>query len=172
MPAVPYIGEIAIYAFGFPPQGWVPCAGQVLNIIQFRTLFQLFGTTYGGDGVTTFGLPNLQGRASISAGQGPGLSPYTRGQSGGETAHTLTIPEMASHNHGAAIASDTSQLNPQGSYWAPNTGGNKTYSATANGSMSGLAVGGAGSGEAHPNMQPYLAMNVCIALTGVFPGRE
>jgi microcystin-dependent protein len=168
----PFLGQIGIFAFGFPPRYWVPCAGQLLNIARNQALYTLLGTTFGGDGKTTFGLPNLQGRAPVSAGQGQGLSPYTRGQYGGETAHTLTIPEMAPHRHGAATASDTSQPSAQGNYWAPNTGGNATYSATADGSMSGLAVGLAGSGEAHPNMQPYLALNVCISLAGAYPIRD
>jgi len=167
----PFLGQIGIFAFDYPPSGWAFCAGQVLNIAQNQPLYTLLGSSFGGDGVTTFGLPNLQGRTPIGVGQGPGLSPYTRAQSGGEADHTLTIPEMPKHTHGVAAASDTSQMSPQGNYWAPNTGGNPTYSATAEGTMSGLAVGPAGSGEAHPNMQPYLALNVCISLTGRYPRR-
>jgi microcystin-dependent protein len=168
----PFIGQIGVFSFPFAPRGWAFCNGQIMSIGQNQALFSLLGTTYGGDGVTTFGLPNLQGRAQVSSGQGAGLSPYALGQVGGEAAHTLIIAEMAAHIHGAATASDTTQLSPQAHYWAPDVGGNNTYSATAAGGMSGAAVGIGGSGQGHANMQPYLALNFCIALQGVYPSRN
>jgi microcystin-dependent protein len=170
--ADPFLGQISIFSFGFAPKGWAFCTGQTLQIAQNQALFSLLGTTYGGDGVRTFGLPDLQSRAALSSGRGPGLSPYTLGQIGGESAHTLTIQEMPSHAHGAATASDTTQLSPVGRYWAPNTQGNATYSATATGIMSANAVGLSGNSQPHPNMQPYLAVNFCIALVGVYPSRN
>jgi microcystin-dependent protein len=154
------------------PKGWAFCNGQILSIAQNQALFSLLGTTYGGDGITTFGLPNLQSRAAVSAGQGPGLSPYTLGQTGGEAGHSLTTAEMAAHAHGAATASNTTQLSPQAHYWAPNTGGNATYSATTSGTLAVNAIGVAGNGQPHANMQPSLAVNFCIALVGVFPSRN
>jgi microcystin-dependent protein len=168
----PFIGQIGLFSFGYAPRGWAFCNGQLMAIAQNQALFSLLGTTYGGDGVTTFGLPNLQNRAQVSSGQGAGLSSYVLGQVGGEVTHTLTIAEMAPHIHGAATASDTTQLNPQAHYWAPNTGGNNTYSATSSAGMSGAAVGIGGSGQGHANMQPYLALNFCIALQGVYPSRN
>jgi len=166
-----FLGQIGIYSFGFPPKGWVACNGQILQVAQNQALASLLGATFGGNGVTTFGLPNLQSRAVVSAGQGAGLSPYALGQAGGENAHSLTVDEMPRHTHGAATASDTSQLTPVGNYWAPNTGGNNTYSATAAGIMSPNAVGVSG-GQPHSNVQPYLVVNFCIALVGIYPSKD
>jgi microcystin-dependent protein len=170
--ADPFIGQISLFAFAFAPKGWAFCNGQLLSIAQNQALFSLLGTTYGGDGITTFRLPNLQNRAAMSSGQGPGLSNYALGQVGGETGHTLTTAEMAPHVHGAATATDTSQLTPKAHYWAPNIDGNNTYSATAIGTMAANAVGVAGDGQPHQNMQPHLALNFCIALVGVFPSHN
>jgi microcystin-dependent protein len=166
-----FLGQIGIFSFGFPPRGWVACNGQILQIAQNNALFSLLGKTWGGDGVTTFGLPNLESRAVVSAGKGAGLSGYVLGQFGGESTHTLTVQEMPYHTHGAATASDTSQLTPVGNYWAPNTGGNNTYSATAAGIMSPNAVGVSG-GQPHSNVQPYLVVNFCIALVGIYPSKD
>src|SRR5262245_22345783 len=125
--ADPFLGQIGVFSFGFAPKGWAFCNGQILSIGQNQALFSLLGTTYGGDGVTTFGLPNLQSRVQVSSGQGPGLSSYVLGQIGGEAAHTLLSQENPSHTHGAATASDTTQLSPSGHYWAPNKQGNAIY---------------------------------------------
>ena len=170
--ADPFIGQISIFSFAFPPRGWAFCNGQVLSIQQNQALFSLLGTTYGGDGITTFALPNLQSRAATSAGQGAGLSPYTLGQVGGEAGHALTTQETPPHTHGAATASNTNLMTPQAGYWAPNTGGNAIYSATGVALMSANAVGSSGNGQPHENMQPHLPLNFCIALVGVFPSRN
>jgi microcystin-dependent protein len=172
MAITPFLGEISIFAFGFAPRGWAFCNGQLLAIAQNQALFALLGTTYGGNGQTTFALPNLQGRAAVSQGQGPGLSPYTLGQTGGETAHTLTSQEMPSHTHGANPSSDTTQMSPQAHYWAPNINGNATYSTTSTGVMSPNAVATSGNSQPHANMQPNLPINFCIALSGVFPSQN
>jgi microcystin-dependent protein len=148
------------------------CDGQTLPIAQNQLLFGLLGTRYGGDGTSTFALPNLQGRVQVSSGRGNGLSAYALGQTGGETAHVLTQEEMPNHGHSAVFATDTTQLSPQGHYWAPNTGGNATYSATPAGTMMSSAVGVSGNSQAHPNMQPSLALNFCISLTGPVPPRS
>jgi microcystin-dependent protein len=170
--ADPLIGQISIFSFGLAPKGWAFCDGQILSIARNQALFSLLGTTYGGDGIMTFGLPNLQSRVAVSSGQGPDLSPYALGQFGGEAAHTLTPQQMPSHRHGAATAVDTSEMSPAAHYWAPNANGNATFSTTSAGTMSGIAVGMAGSSRPHPNMQPSLHLNFCIALQGVFPSRN
>jgi len=170
--ADPFIGQIALFSFAFAPKGWAFCNGQLLAINQNQALFSLLGTTYGGNGVTNFALPNLQSRATVSSGQGPGLSSYALGETGGQSAHTLIASELAPHTHGAATASDTTQLSPQGKYWAPNKTGSNTYAPTAAGSMAADAVGNAGGNQPHENRQPYLALNFCIALVGVFPARN
>src|SRR4030095_8120939 len=170
--ADPFLGPISIFLFSFAPKGWAFCNGQIMSIAQNQALFSLLGTTYGGDGITTFGLPNLQSRVPVSQGQGPGLSPYVLGQVGGEAGHSLTGQEMASHTHGCATASDTTQISPQAHYWAPNTGGNAIYSAASAGIMSVNAVGLSGNSQPHPNTQPNLTLNYCIALVGVFPSRN
>jgi microcystin-dependent protein len=170
--ADPFLGQIALLSFNFAPKGWAFCNGQLLSIAQNQALFSLLGTTYGGNGITTFALPNLQGRAAISSGQGPGLSPYTLGQVGGQAGHTLTTAEIPSHTHGAATASDTTQMSPQAHYWAPNITQAATYSAAPAGTMAAAAVGLSGGSQPHENMQPSLALNFCIALVGVFPSRD
>jgi microcystin-dependent protein len=169
--ADPFLGQIGLFSFDYAPRGWAFCAGATIAISQNPALFSLLGTTFGGDGVQTFLLPNLQNRTPVAVGRGQGLSPYDLGQVGGESAHTLTQSEMPPHTHGASPATDTTQLSPVGRYWAPNTGGNNTYSAAANGIMSPNAVGLTG-GQPHPNMQPYIALNFCIALQGVYPSRN
>src|SRR5262249_28885901 len=118
--ADPFLGQISVFSFAFAPRGWAFCNGQILSIAQNQALFALLGTTYGGDGITTFRLPNFQSRAAVSSGQGVGLSPYALGQVGGETTHTLTSQEMPFHSHSAATASDTTQMSPQGHYSASN----------------------------------------------------
>jgi microcystin-dependent protein len=170
--ADPFLGQISIFSFAFAPRGWAFCNGQILSIAQNQALFSLLGTTYGGDGITTFGLPNLQSRAAISSGQGPGLSSYVLGQVGGESAHTLITAEIPPHTHGAATASDTTQMSPEGRYWAPNTGGNAIYSAASSGTMSVNAIRSNVGNQPHQNMQPNLTLNFCIALVGVFPSRN
>jgi microcystin-dependent protein len=170
--ADPFLGQMALFSFAFAPKGWAFCNGQLLSIAQNTALFSLLGTTYGGNGVTTFGLPNLQSRAAISSGQGPGLSNYALGQTGGEAGHSLISQEMPSHTHGAATASDTTQLSPQAHYCAPNADGNATYSPTPAGTMAASAVGLAGNSQPHENRQPFLALNICIALIGVYPSRN
>ena len=170
--ADPFLGQISIFSFAFAPKGWAVCNGQLLSIAQNQALFSLLGTTYGGDGVTTFALPNMQTRAAVSQGQGPGLSPYVLGQVGGEAGHSLTAQEMPSHTHGAQPASDTTQKSPQAGYWAPNIQGNAIYSTVSAGTMSANAVGVSGNSQTHNNMQPNLALSFCIALVGVFPSRN
>lgn len=170
----PFLGEIRIFSFNFAPQGWAMCNGQFLPINQNQALFSLLGTMYGGNGQTTFALPNLQGRAPNHIGQG-----LNQGQAAGEMFHTLTLQEMTTHLHtvsanqavvGAAI--NATQGVPTGNFWA--NSGKTVYSTSfpGNAVMGPSAVTNVGGSQPHNNMQPYLVLNFCIALIGVFPSRN
>jgi microcystin-dependent protein len=183
-----FISEIRLFPFGVVPNGWVVCAGQTMSIMQNQPLFALIGTAYGGDGIRTFNLPNLGGKAIIGTGTGTGTGSggnYVVGQSGGEATHTLRVSEMASHGHSlmakAATADETavgtkpgptvvlaqgvaanSQRSSVSLYGAPGTAS----------TMAANTVGQNAGGVAHENRQPYLVLNYCIALTGIFPSRN
>jgi microcystin-dependent protein len=167
--AEPFLSEIRIMSFGFPPKGWAECNGQMLPINQNQALFSLLGTTYGGNGQTTFGLPDLQARTPMHVGSGHSL-----GERGGEPAHTLAGPEMPQHTH--TLAGSTSatggSASPNNAYLG---GGNNVYAAANAGTTTALtaaSVASVGGGQAHLNMQPYLALTFCIALQGIFPSRN
>jgi microcystin-dependent protein len=162
----PFIGEIKVISFNFPPKGWAFCNGQLLPINQNQALFSILGTTYGGDGRTTFALPNLQGRAPIHQGQG-----FNIGQQGGEVAHTLTINEMPAHNHPAMGAGAANGFSPTGTVWAPADGALEYY-PSPNTTMSPAAIGNSGASQPHENEAPYLVLNFVIALVGIFPSRN
>ncbi|MGE3801486.1 MAG: phage tail protein [Candidatus Kapaibacterium sp.] len=170
----PYIGQISMVAFNFAPRGWAFCDGQLLPISQYTALFSLIGTTYGGDGRTTFALPDLRGRVPLHMGQGPGLSSYREGQVGGTETVTLLSSQMPSHNHLAnANGSPGTQFTPINGFWAAEgTETVATYAATATGMMNPNAIGLAGGNQSHNNMQPYLVIAFTIALEGVFPPRS
>jgi microcystin-dependent protein len=163
--ATPYLGEIKIFSFTFAPKGWAMCNGQLLPINQNQALFAILGTTYGGDGSSTFALPNLQGRVPVYTGNGIIL-----GEIGGEQAHTLTIPELPAHTHTpVGSSSKASSSDPTGNLWTSSTTG--SYLPTANTTMNPVSILNAGNGQAHDNMSPYLVLNFCIALLGIFPSR-
>jgi microcystin-dependent protein len=166
-----YLGQVSIFAFQFAPRGFAQCNGQLMPIIQNTALFALLGTTYGGDGRSTFALPNLKGRVAIDQGQGQSLSLYTIGEAGGEAAHTLTTAELPQHTHAAHYASDTSQLDPGTRYWAQDTVGNVTFSTTHDAVLRPDAITTAGGSQPHENNQPYLVVNFCISLVGIFPSQ-
>lgn len=172
----PFLGEIRMFGFQFAPEGWAMCNGQTLSISQNTALFSLLGTMYGGNGTTTFQLPNLQSRVPIHQGQGPGLSSYVMGQSSGAETVTLTSSEIPSHNH--LLNCNTAGGNaasPQNSYPAvESTGTSLDYNtaATSGATMNAGAIALTGGGEAHTNIQPYLCVNFCIAMEGVFPSRN
>jgi microcystin-dependent protein len=171
----PYIGEIRLFGFNFAPRGWAQCNGQLLAISQNTALFSILGTTYGGDGRTTFGLPNLQGRSALSFGQGSGLSHRSLGQSGGEAAVTLIDGQIPSHTHPVAASTNLGdQSSPANTVWATGAGGRgqNFYASGADAAMSSQAIGQAGGSQPHNNMPPYLALDFCIALQGVFPPRS
>lgn len=159
----PFLGEIKIISWNFPPKGWTFCNGQLLPINQNQALFAVLGTTYGGDGRQTFGLPNLQGRTAFHVGNGIVL-----GEMGGETSHTLNISELPAHTHtpngSSAGATVTS---PSGALWA--TQPSKPYKASGGASMKPASIAVVGGNQPHENMSPYLVLNFIIALQGIFP---
>jgi microcystin-dependent protein len=174
-----FLGEIRMFGFNFAPQGWAMCNGQLLSISQNDALFALLGTTYGGNGTTTFGLPNLQSRVPIHQGQGSGLSPYPIGAFGGVENVTLTVSQTAAHTHLVYADGDVPSNNspsPSGNALATFATGGDIY-ATAAGlkkavTMNPLMIAAAGGGQPHGNIQPYLVVNFCIALVGIFPSRN
>jgi microcystin-dependent protein len=164
--AEPFLSEIRIMSFGFPPKGWAACNGQLLPINQNQALFSLLGTTYGGNGQTTFGLPNLQGRTPIHVGSG-----HTLGEQGGEQAHTLSTGELPTHTHVVNATSAAANVNvPDNAYLGTV---NNAYTAASNlVTMTPAAVTTVGGSQAHLNMQPFLTLNFCIALQGIFPSQN
>ena len=168
----PVLGEIRMIAFGFPPSGWALCQGQSLSIAEDQDLFQLIGTTYGGDGKSTFALPDLQARVPVEQGQGQGLSEYFLGQEGGEEFVTLIQTEMPGHNHTLNASTDTAtEREPQNQTFATGSGVS-IYDVKAPGTtLNPQALAVQGGSLPHNNLQPYLVLNFCIALQGVFPPR-
>ena len=168
--ATPYIGEIKIFSFDYPPKGWAKCSGQLLAINQNQALFSILGTTYGGDGRVNFGLPDLRGRVPIHFGTPDYGGSVALGQKSGEENHTLLVTEMPAHSHTPVGSNAAANANtPVGNFWAQANAG---YSTTANGAMAPNAVGNNGSSQPHENRSPYLALTVCIALQGIFPTRN
>ena len=170
----PFVAEIRIFGFNFAPTGWATCDGQLLPISQNTALFSLLGTTYGGDGKSTFALPNLQGNAPMHPGQGPGLSLRDLGEMGGSETVTLLQSEIPIHSHNLMAntldIADTNVPSPNASF-ALSSGGT-LYQAAANTTLGAQALSMAGGSLPHSNMQPYLTLNFCIALQGVFPARS
>jgi microcystin-dependent protein len=161
--STPFLGEIALFSFEFAPKGWALANGQILAINQNQALFALLGTTYGGNGIQTFALPNLQGRPPISFGPG-----FVLGQIGGEESHTLTTPEIPAHTHPPMASTHSAdQSAPAGNIWA---NGNNAYNSKSDASMDAIAL--TGGSQPHENRPPFLTMNYCIALTGIFPSRN
>ena len=162
----PFLGEIKIISWDFPPKGWTFCNGQLLPINQNQALFSILGTTYGGDGMRTFGLPNLQGRSPFHVGQGIVL-----GEMGGETSHTLNISELPAHNHvPVGSPSSPNQPGPLNAVWATQT--TNPYSTQAGAAMNPACILPVGGNQPHENMSPYLVLNFIIALQGIFPSQN
>lgn len=168
-----FVGEIRIFGCNFAPAGWALCNGQLLPISQNTALFSLLGTFYGGDGRSNFALPNLQGNVAINFGQGPGLSDYVIGEIGGEEDVTLLQTEIPQHNHAAQCnSSSTDSAAPGGEVWAPEVAGSNLYSPSGGAPMAVSSLPNVGGNQPHNNMQPYLVLNYCIALQGIFPPRS
>jgi microcystin-dependent protein len=164
--STPYLGQLLLCSWNFPAKGWAFCNGQLLAIQQNTALFSLLGTTYGGNGVNTFGLPGLQGRTPVAFSQGIAL-----GQAAGEPNHTLTITEVPAHTHTLSAVGGASSTRPSGALLA--SGGGAVYTGAANlAAMNPATIGSTGGSQPHENMQPYLVMNWCIALVGIFPTRN
>jgi microcystin-dependent protein len=165
----PFIGEISVVAFNFPPKGWAFCNGQLLPISQNQALFSLLGTTFGGDGRTTFALPDLRGRTGVHLGNG-----FNLGQAFGEENVTLNISEMPAHSHVPACSSAAGTVQgATGNVWAKTgAAGHNVYAGSADSTMFSTLIQPSGGGQPHQNLQPLLVLNYIIALVGVFPSRN
>lgn len=171
----PYIGQIIIFGGNFAIKNYAQCDGQIMSIAQNTALFSILGTTYGGNGVTTFALPDLRGRAPIHYGSGPGLTSYSLGEMGGTESVTLLTSEIPAHNHPWQVGSASGNTpSPVGAVAAEDAGGNAyTYANTTPDAIGHpAAIGVTGGGQPHTNLQPYLALNFQIALVGIYPSRS
>jgi microcystin-dependent protein len=168
----PFIAEIRMFGFTFPPRSWLDCNGQLIPIAQNTALFSLVGTFYGGNGQTTFGIPNLQNRTPIGVGQGPGLSQYSIGQSSGTANVTLLQNQIPAHNHSFGTNSgDADGTNPGGAVPARASGETPYTNGAANTPLS-TTISPVGGNQPHNNMMPYLTVRFCICQFGVFPSRN
>ena len=173
----PFVAEIRIFPFNFAPKGWAFCDGQILPLSQNTALFSLLGTTYGGDGKSNFALPNMQGNAPMHPGQGPGLSLHDLGETGGSDTVSLLESEIPSHSHAMMASSDSADnFVPAAAIMLakPLGRGNNLFATTATPlvAMNDNALAPAGGDQPHNNLQPYLTLNFCIALQGVYPPRS
>ena len=167
--AEPFLGEIRMFAGTFAPQGWAFCDGQLLSVSQNDALFSLLGTTYGGDAISTFALPDMRGRVPVHEGQGPGLSPRMLGSKGGYEQHSLTVNQLPSHSHNQqGFTNEATSADPAGGLAA--RAQNITYGPlTSAVPMHGSAISSAGGGQSHDNIQPFLCIHFIIALAGLYP---
>ncbi len=172
--ATPFIGEIRMWGLTFAPRGWALCNGQLLSIASNTALFSLLGTTYGGNGTTTFALPDLRGRVPVGMGSGPGLPNVVQGEASGTPTTTLSVSNLPAHNH--ALNAKTGVGNepaPTSHLLAASDQRNSQYtSAGSDTTLATSAIGNTGSGSSFSNMQPYLGLNFCIATQGIFPSRN
>ncbi len=172
MPQNPFLGEIFSSGFNFAPQGYAFCDGTLLSIIQNTALFSLLGTTFGGDGRTTFALPDLRSRVGLMFGQGNGLTPYNLGDNGGEEGVAITQAQMPQHAHPvASAAGNGSSTSPVGLVCSKSSQADKSYAAPDGSAMNGGMIGPTGGNQPHENRQPFLVLNYYIALQGIFPVR-
>ena len=172
MSATPYIGDLMLVGYNFAPRGWMDCSGQLLAISSNTALFSLIGTTYGGDGRTTFALPDLRGRLPIAAGTGPGLTPRPQGAKGGQEQHTLTVNEMPAHSHAISAADSAATTeDPDGNLFATAT--DPLYRpGPGSAALGSAALGLVGSSLPHENRMPYTTLRWVICVQGEFPSRN
>lgn len=171
--AEPFVGQIKMFAGNFAPRGWAFCDGQLLAVNQNDALFSLLGTIYGGDGRTTFGLPDLRGRIPVHQGTGPGLSDRRIGSKQGVEAVTLNLNQFPSHSHPAHAANGGDSTSPQNNFWGTDPGGQSgMYSPAQDQTMSPSTLSMAGGSQSHTNLQPTLCISYIIALVGVYPSRH
>ena len=169
----PFLGQIQAFGFNFAPRGWAQCNGQLLPISQYDALFSLLGTMYGGDGQTTFALPDLRGRSIVGTGQGPGLSTIQQGQiSGSETVYLNTL-NMPAHNHNVKVAVNTANGEESNStMYIASQASAFSDASTPGAVLAGVSSGNTGGGQSFSNRAPYLGINYCIATEGVYPSRN
>jgi microcystin-dependent protein len=167
----PFLGQILLVPYNFAPRGWALCNGQILSIAQNTALFSLLGTTYGGNGQTTFALPDLRGRVPVGSGQGPGLASYDLGAVAGTETVTLLTSEMPAHNHMVQASNGYSAATPENAFPGSDSA-TSIYDAAANTTMNPMMIGAAGGSQPHENRQPYQVLNYIIALEGIFPSRS
>lgn len=166
----PFLGEIRLFPYSFAPRGWAFCQGQIMSISQNTALFSLLGTTFGGNGQTTFALPDLRGRQAISSGQGPGLSSYVLGQVSGSETESLSVNNLPSHNHLVGAVKNTPNAgNANGTMMA---NGSFYQSGAADINMNPAMIGLTGGNQPFDILDPYLCLNYCIALEGIYPSRN
>lgn len=166
----PFLGQIQSFGFTFAPRGWALCNGALMSIAQNSALFSLLGTVYGGDGITTFAVPDLRGRTSMNAGQSPGLSNYVLGEESGVENVSLLGTQIPSHNHTVSASSGTKLVNAPANN---NLGGFEMYTnAQLNAVMDPAMIGASGGSQPHNNMMPYLVINWCICVEGIYPSRN
>ncbi|WP_223585483.1 phage tail protein [Microbacterium sp. OVT16B] len=166
-----YIGEIRLFAGNFAPAGWAFCNGQLVSIAENETLYALIGTTYGGDGQTTFRLPDLQGRSAVHMGPRGGVGTYVIGQTGGAETVTLTSQQLPSHTHSAVYSATAGGTSPTQARWAAQSS-NAYSDAASNATLAGNAISPAGGNLPHENMPPFVAVSYIIALYGIFPSQN
>jgi Microcystin-dependent protein len=167
----PFLGQLMLVPYNFAPQGWAFCNGQIMSIAQNSALFSLLGTTYGGNGQTTFALPDLRGRVAVSSGQGPGLQNYSLGEVAGSESITLISTQMPAHTHLVGASTGSAQATPDNAFPGSDTS-TQIYDLAASTTMNPQMIQPAGGSQPHENRQPYLVLNYIIALQGVYPSRS
>ena len=168
----PFVGEIRMFAGNFAPRGWAFCDGQLLSVSQNDALFSLFGTIYGGDGRTTFGLPDLRGRVPVHAGSGPGLSDRRLGTKSGAEKVTLTVNQLPAHSHTMQASSAAATADEPTSNVLASSAGTSYYTAGAPSAAMGGTVGNSGGSQSHSNLMPFLCIHFIVALVGIYPSRH